>query len=150
MADYQHSEPCPNRCRCQAPADNDRSGHLEWPCLPTLFLFLPTCRTWCVSCPQPGHGCLPLHILHPGSSPNTLYQVVGGLPLHIGAELPGFLKILQDKDVGRKVDHVLLSTAKGQPQEVAEVVQGWPHDISWREGKEGQAGSRPCRVPPLS
>lgn len=126
-----------------APADTGRSGHRSGltqplPSLPpstvpgvratpaVMAAFLPTPST---------------------SSPSTLYQVISGLPLHFGAELPGFLKILQDKDIGRKVDHVLLSAAKGQPQEAAEVAHGGPHDVSWGEGKESWAGGRPCQGP---
>lgn len=130
MTDYQHSEPCPNKCGRQAPADSDQI----WPPRVASFThFLPFTPptvpgVWAA---LSSHGCLPPHTLNLGSSPSTLYQVISGLPLHLGAELPGFLKILQDKDVGRKVDHVLLSTAKGQPQKVAEVAQRGPHDISW-------------------
>lgn len=78
----------------------------------------------------------------PGSLSPTLDQVVSGVPLHLRAQLPGFLKILQDEDVGGKVDHVLLSAANGQAQEVAEVAQGRPHDVSWQEGGKGWAGGR--------
>lgn len=83
-------------------------------------------------------------------SPSTLHQVISGLPFHLRDELSGFLEILQDKDVGCKVDHVLLSAAKGQAQVVAEMVQSWPHDISWWEEKEGWAGDWSHPVPWLS
>lgn len=59
----------------------------------------------------------------------TLQQVVGRFVLHIGAELPGFLQVFENKDVGSKVDHVLLSTSERQPQQSVKIVKGWPHHV---------------------
>lgn len=63
----------------------------------------------------------------------TLQQVVGRLVLHIGAELPGFLQVLENKDVGSKIDHVLLPTAKRQPQEFVKIIKSWPHHVPWKK-----------------
>ena len=41
------------------------------------------------------------------------------------------------KDIRCKMNHILLSAAKGKPEEVAEMVQSWPHDVSWWEGRMG-------------
>lgn len=60
----------------------------------------------------------------------TLQQVVCGLILHLRAELPGLLQVLQNKDIGGKVDHVLLPTAKGQPQQFVQVIQGRSHHVA--------------------
>lgn len=75
---------------------------------------------------------------------STLCRGISSLLFHFGAELLGVLKIFQDIDLGRKVDH---GSAKGQPQEAAEVVQGCSHDVSWWEGEEGWAGDWPFLVP---
>lgn len=80
----------------------------------------------------------------------TLQQVVGGLVLHLRAELPGFLQVLQNKDVGGKVDHVLLPTAKGQPQQFVQVIQGWAHHVAcWStrtDKKNKKKQNQPCQL----
>ena len=67
--------------------------------------------------------------VHSASALLTLQQIVSGLRLHVRTELLGLLQVLQDKDVGGEVDHVLLPTAKGQTQELVQVVQGGPHHV---------------------
>lgn len=52
----------------------------------------------------------------------TLQQVVSCFILDLRAELSGFLQVFENKDVGGKVDHVLLPTSKGQPQQFVQVV----------------------------
>lgn len=59
----------------------------------------------------------------------TLQQVVGGFVLDIGAELPGFLQVFENEDVGSKVDHVLLPASKRQPQQFVKIIKGWPHHV---------------------
>lgn len=61
----------------------------------------------------------------------TLQQVVGGFVLNLRAELPGFLQVLQHKDIGGKVDHVLLPTSKGQPQQFVQIIKSWAHHVPW-------------------
>lgn len=43
----------------------------------------------------------------------------------------GFLKVLEHKDVGSEVDHVLLPTTKGKSEELVEIFEGRPHNITW-------------------
>lgn len=77
----------------------------------------------------------------------TLQQVVGGLVLHLRAELPGFLQVLQNKDVGGKVDHVLLPTAKRQPQQFVQVIQGRAHHVAcWSTRTDKNKQNQPCQL----
>lgn len=77
----------------------------------------------------------------------TLQQVVGGLVLHLRAELPGFLQVLQNKDVGGKVDHVLLPTAKGQPQQFVQVIQGRAHHVAcWSTRTDKKKQNQLCQL----
>lgn len=52
----------------------------------------------------------------------TLQQVVSCLILDLRTELPGLLQVLENKDVGSKVDHVLFSTPKWQTQQLVQVI----------------------------
>lgn len=59
----------------------------------------------------------------------TLQQVFGCFILNIRAELSGFLQVLENKDIGSKVDHILLPTPKGQPQQFVQIIKSWSHHI---------------------
>ena len=107
-----------------------RSGHPDWP-LSTSFPSSPSSAHGVWAAPGMAEAiCIPV-LSTQAAAPSTLYQVVSGLPLHLRAELSGFLEILQDKDIRCKMNHILLSAAKGKTEEVAEMVQSWPHDVSW-------------------
>ena len=43
----------------------------------------------------------------------TLQQIVSGFILDLSTQLPGLLQVFQNKDIGGKVDHVLLPTVSG-------------------------------------
>lgn len=57
-----------------------------------------------------------------GCSFLTLQQIVSCLILNLRCELLSLLKVLENKNVGSKVDHVLLTTPKGQPQQLVQVI----------------------------
>lgn len=73
MADYQHSEPFPNRCRHQVPINRDPIRPTRVASFTHFFAFFYICHTWHMSCPpQHGQGYLQSHPLHPGSVPKYL------------------------------------------------------------------------------